>query len=820
MPNDVTLKIRLQIDGKDQVVEATTSTHELQKALDGARQESNNLRKDADKLSGFSKLLNEIKDDLSKTTDALSTFAAVNDNLIEAQTSLASSVNGMKEATDSSVDSIMALCQMGQEFGLISDDIGAQLESGLTGVKSSIDDFFTKVLGVVGAFQSASNTISSFYSSINGMRGSLQQFCGTLNALRTGTVTYSAGATGAAASTRVLSIALKGLMISTGIGVAFVALTGIISMFASKSRDAASASDELTDANSAVGDSVDEETAALQNAHAQLAMNIATLKEFNGSKEDEKKVVDKMNNTYGETMGYFSSVADWYKALIANSEAYCRQMVAEAKARKLANQVAELDLEADTLTDNINSGQYSKTRKKGKKVTVSGGGGLLSRLTGGTKTETYDIVGSSEEDKKRAELQSNRKKRDALNKKLNQTLGESSVDMPVKGSTVRPSGGGATPVRAPRGGHGGGGGNNTTGDKVENPIAEGSIDWYEKKLSELRKQINATGDDSVAAALQQEYEAVAAQLQEKKIKIGLEEPEQEEVLTYMESLQKDLEAAQNEFDNATTVEARVEASTAIDKIQQEINEATAGKLTIPAQTEPSYITQGSLEDKRASYSNAQNIASGIQQDYDIGLIGADEALAKMAELNKTLEAMGAKPIEIPVMSQDVDKAQERFQGAADAVGQMGSSLSGLGDALDLPELNIAGTIAQSIANVALGFSKAETEAADMGPWAWIAFSAMGLAQMVAVISSIKSATAFANGGIVSGPTYALVGEYAGASNNPEVIAPLDKLRSMIQPAGGGYGNVQFRLQGRNLVGVMANETRISSKSGKRSNIKI
>ena len=43
----------------------------------------------------------------------------------------------------------------------------------------------------------------------------------------------------------------------------------------------------------------------------------------------------------------------------------------------------------------------------------------------------------------------------------------------------------------------------------------------------------------------------------------------------------------------------------------------------------------------------------------------------------------------------------------------------------------------------------------------------------------KAATPFANGGIVSGPTYALVGEYAGARNNPEVIAPLDKLRNLI-----------------------------------------
>tara|TARA_B100001059_G_scaffold72016_2_gene69155 strand:- start:6166 stop:8106 length:1941 start_codon:yes stop_codon:yes gene_type:complete len=61
-------------------------------------------------------------------------------------------------------------------------------------------------------------------------------------------------------------------------------------------------------------------------------------------------------------------------------------------------------------------------------------------------------------------------------------------------------------------------------------------------------------------------------------------------------------------------------------------------------------------------------------------------------------------------------------------------------------------------------------------------------------------TAFANGGIVSSPTLGLMGEYPGARSNPEVIAPLDKLKSMI---GGGQTNVNitggFKLEGQDLV---------------------
>jgi hypothetical protein len=54
---------------------------------------------------------------------------------------------------------------------------------------------------------------------------------------------------------------------------------------------------------------------------------------------------------------------------------------------------------------------------------------------------------------------------------------------------------------------------------------------------------------------------------------------------------------------------------------------------------------------------------------------------------------------------------------------------------------------------------------------------------------------FANGGVISGPTMGLMGEYPGAANNPEVVAPLDKLKSMI----GGNGGGTFVLRGQDLL---------------------
>jgi hypothetical protein len=64
----------------------------------------------------------------------------------------------------------------------------------------------------------------------------------------------------------------------------------------------------------------------------------------------------------------------------------------------------------------------------------------------------------------------------------------------------------------------------------------------------------------------------------------------------------------------------------------------------------------------------------------------------------------------------------------------------------------------------------------------------------------QAARPMATGGIAYGPTNALIGEYAGARSNPEVVAPLNKLKSMLGDMGGG--SYTFRIQGTDLIAVL------------------
>ena len=104
------------------------------------------------------------------------------------------------------------------------------------------------------------------------------------------------------------------------------------------------------------------------------------------------------------------------------------------------------------------------------------------------------------------------------------------------------------------------------------------------------------------------------------------------------------------------------------------------------------------------------------------------------------------------------------------------------------------------ATAATADAAAKTMNAHSGiPFVGIAIAAALVASMVAVLASLPK---FASGGIAYGPTLGLFGEYAGASNNPEVVAPLDRLRSLLGEGGGGTGKVEFVIEGRQLKGIL------------------
>lgn len=69
----------------------------------------------------------------------------------------------------------------------------------------------------------------------------------------------------------------------------------------------------------------------------------ASLKEFAGGKDEEKAKVDELNRKYGESFGYYSTVAEWYDVLIRKGEDYAQTLFMQAKVQEMVNKATEAD---------------------------------------------------------------------------------------------------------------------------------------------------------------------------------------------------------------------------------------------------------------------------------------------------------------------------------------------------------------------------------------------------------------------------------------------------------------------------------------------
>ncbi len=98
------------------------------------------------------------------------------------------------------------------------------------------------------------------------------------------------------------------------------------------------------------------------------------------------------------------------------------------------------------------------------------------------------------------------------------------------------------------------------------------------------------------------------------------------------------------------------------------------------------------------------------------------------------------------------------------------------------------------------------------PFAGPALAAAAVAQNEALIIA-AAIPKFADGAVAYGPTLGLFGEYANASRNPEVVAPLDRLRALLG-VDGVSGEVDFRLRvrGRDLVAVGNKRNKLTRRS--------
>lgn len=621
--------------------------------------------------------------------------------------------------------------QLENSLGDVKEQLGAMVE----GVMPFLTMAASATIAINGVVQLVTVTRTAI-AAVGGLNIGLRLQSGLMwmvGASGNSTAAVMKVLTGAFTSARyagiALRMALRGLLIATGVGAAITALTWAISKLMDSSKEAEESTDDLSD-------SVDSSKDAYVQASSSIAINIERLKNFKGTQAEEKKMVDEMNQTYGNTIGYFDSVSQWYHALTADSAAYCDQMVREAQIRDLANQTAKIEQENHGLLYNSDGSRrrYSTKREdKYEYMPMPGSvvGGTWVKVGGGVK-------GSSDQEKASAQVASNNRKI-ASNKRLMQQLAAQNTYYPVRGHEAPTGHSHAAPAGAGTGGHTttrkGQGTANTTSTDHEDNLTKNSIAYYEKQISDLRDKAE-------------------------NIDLKLEPQVYQETMRQVAELEQKVEAIRKSAGQDIHTPGDVDGK--------------PGRLTDNLPEIDTNIELPTIPDNIPK--DAATAADAVN-----GLTGAFRGLG---------EAMGGS-------------AQGWLSWGANVVSTVWSTLPAL-------EALINALFAKSAADSVEQNSK-------LGPFGWVA----GIAAALSVVAAMASLPKFAEGGLAYGPTLGLFGEYSGASHNPEVVAPLDKLRGLLAPAqGGGTARVEFVARGRDLVGVLANETRIGSKSGVRTKIKL
>lgn len=535
---------------------------------------------------------------------------------------------------------------------------------------------------------------------------------------------------GAAVGATTMKIAVRGLMVSTGVGLAIWALSAAIGYLIGKMDEAEDGMNGMSEAEQQAKQATEQMNKEIASVRTEYDLNIQKLKEFKGSKEDERKLVEEMNDKYGDSFGYYSTVADWYTALVTNSKAYCDQMVKEIELRKLANDVASAQADMDKLRydENGKTRRYNTHRK-------------LDKVTDGVEynpqTGTYETkykwvpkVGSSEVEQAQAKFDEARRRRDALKKRMYDLNGkETGIIKHTKGWKPERAGGAGVTNKANKA---------NKADRPDRQAPKTLVDQWRDELSRLEKakenaltvdakvkidekagtlqkkideatkgkvSIGAeveptyitqgsTADkrqsrsnaESRASRIQQDYEIgiigkeeaerQLGELNEQLQKLGLN-PVEIHFKSHVEELQDALQKAQKELEDGTTVEAKIKAAVKVQKLQAEINAETSGKLSIEAEVTPVYVQKGSREDKRQSYENAMQRVNSLKSDVEIGIIGRDDFDRELSDINKQLEELGLKQIEVKI-----DADATAFDDAMSGIKEGWSNVSGIGSGIE------------------------------------------------------------------------------------------------------------------------------------------
>lgn len=156
---------------------------------------------------------------------------------------------------------------------------------------------------------------------------------------------------GLAGAFRMVGAAIKSIPVFGWIAAAIGAIIAVVGHFISKAKEASKALEEH-----------EKMLEAGRKKYAEASMEIADytrrIETFNGTKKQEKALVDELNTKYGKALGYYDSLAQWKDILKKKGEAYCQMLLKEAEVQAILSKYTEAYINLQTVKDKAAAGEY------------------------------------------------------------------------------------------------------------------------------------------------------------------------------------------------------------------------------------------------------------------------------------------------------------------------------------------------------------------------------------------------------------------------------------------------------------------------------
>lgn len=608
----------------------------------------------------------------------------------------------------------------------------------------------------------------------------------------------SATMRGAAVSAETLRHAIRSLMISTGVGIAIVALTEIIGHLIDSNTQAAESAKNMASEEAKAADNIQSAyDSTLKSTYANLIMKYEQLKDGwkNLRSEHEKTAWIKNNQSaFAELKIKVNGVADAENIFRKNTGAVVEAFTRRAQAAAYAAKLTELYQKQIGLVEQKNKvvQNIANDAKKGGRHAKEG-----DVVPESWRSERYGRVGNDGQwrftkvgaERYNGTNVSGDKQVAKIDNSIN-NLTKQIEDTKKQMASAANSNGwiDAGKITSGTGGTGGrvgrvGTTNHTPSvtDKKDDPL-KGSIDWYTKAIDEKKRQLYATANEATAKSLNSEMEALQRELYFLKVRIGVEVPPPIEVKKTIKPMAEQLQES-------------------FDDMQKYLKEHP-----LQVQADPKRLEK--LAQKMEDFEKIKGLGNVDLGNFE----GVRKAMTDIQGI--------------------VAPTAKGFAAAGTACQALGGAMQQLGSDSAAAK---AGLVMAAIGQLALSLATAMTDAAKQSWITWLAFGISGTAQLVSMVATISQ---FATGGIVGGNSksgdrvLARVnsGEmilnaaqqaqlFAIANGRMQPTVNTDVLTGLMAGGAGGSkaGSVVGKIRGRDIVLVTANETR---QMRRRSNIKI